>query len=54
MTDGMDCLPATFVDGELILKGSYPTTAQFATWSDLTEEALVKKPKVRLSIGVTK
>lgn len=52
MTDGMDSLPATFVDGELVLKGSYPTTAQFAQWSGISEAELVKKPKVRLSIGV--
>lgn len=52
MTDGMDSLPATFVDGELVLKGSYPTTAQFAQWSGISEDELVKKPKVRLSIGV--
>ena len=51
MTDGMDSLPATFVDGELVLKGSYPTTAQFANWSGISEDELVKKPKVRLSIG---
>lgn len=51
MTDGMDSLPATFVDGELVLKGSYPATAQFAEWSGLSEEELVKKPKIRLSLG---
>ncbi|WP_274306975.1 arsenite efflux transporter metallochaperone ArsD [Solibacillus daqui] len=54
MTDGMDSLPATFVGGELVLKGSYPTTAQFAEWSGLNEEELVKKPKLRISIGVDK
>ena len=52
MMDGMDYLPATFVDGELVLKGSYPTTAQFTEWSGLSEEELVKKPKIRLSLGV--
>lgn len=50
MAEGMDCLPATFVDGELVAKGSYPTNAQFAEWSGLSEEELVKKPKVRLSL----
>lgn len=47
---GMDVLPATFVDGKLICKGHYPTNAQFVEWSGLSEEELVKKPKVRLSL----
>lgn len=54
MAEGMDCLPATFVDGELVLKGQYPITALFAEWSGLNEEELVKKPKIRLSVGVDK
>ncbi len=54
MAEGMECLPATFVEDELVLKGSYPTTAQFAEWTGLSEEELLKKPKVRLSIGVKK
>ncbi|TSI05753.1 arsenite efflux transporter metallochaperone ArsD [Lysinibacillus sp. BW-2-10] len=49
-SEGMDVLPATFVDGKLICKGHYPTNAQFADWSGLTEEELVNKPKVRLSL----
>lgn len=49
-SEGMDILPATFVDGELICKGHYPTNTQFAKWSGLSEEELVKKPKVRLSL----
>ena len=51
MTDGIDSLPATFVDGELVLKGIYPATAQFAEWSGLSEEELLEKPKIRLSVG---
>ena len=54
MAEGMDCLPAIFVDGELVIKGSYPTNAQFAEWTGLAEEELVKKPKVRLSLGEVK
>lgn len=49
-SEGMDVLPATFVDGELVCKGVYPTNAQFAEWSGLSEKELVKKPKIRLSV----
>ena len=51
MAEGMDCLPLTFVDDELVLKGSYPTTEQFVAWAGLSEEELLKKPKIRLSAG---
>lgn len=54
MAEGMDCLPVTIIDDEVVLKGSYPTTAQFAEWTGLSEEVLLKKPKVRLSLGGNK
>lgn len=30
--EGMEALPAIFIDGELALKGSYPDTKQCAAW----------------------
>lgn len=51
MVEGMECLPVIFIDDELVLKGRYPTTAQFSEWTGLSEEELAKKPKVRLSLG---
>ncbi|WP_281176737.1 arsenic metallochaperone ArsD family protein [Lysinibacillus contaminans] len=50
MSEGMDALPATFVDFGLLCKGKYPTNEQFSHWSGLSEEELVQKPKVRLSL----
>jgi len=50
VNEGMDALPATLVDGEIICKGHYPSNAQFAEWSGLSEEDILKKPRVRLSL----
>lgn len=49
-SEGMSVLPSTYVDGELVVKGHYPTTAQFSEWTGLTEGDLVKKPRIRLSV----
>ncbi|MGA3603358.1 arsenic metallochaperone ArsD family protein, partial [Lysinibacillus agricola] len=38
MSEGIDALPATFVDGELLCKGQYPTNEQLSPWSGLSEE----------------
>ncbi|WP_227011426.1 arsenic metallochaperone ArsD family protein [Paenibacillus lutimineralis] len=38
------------MDGELLCKGKYPTNEQFSHWSGLSEEELLQKPKVRLSL----
>ncbi|BDH63575.1 arsenic resistance operon repressor [Ureibacillus massiliensis 4400831 = CIP 108448 = CCUG 49529] len=48
--EGLEALPATFIDGELICKGAYPTNSQFSKWTGLTEEELLQKPKVRISL----
>ncbi|AJK88480.1 arsenite efflux transporter metallochaperone ArsD [Lysinibacillus fusiformis] len=50
VSEGMDALPATFVDGELLCKGIYPTNEQFSQWLGLSEDELLQKPKVRLSL----
>ncbi|MEO1814244.1 MAG: arsenic metallochaperone ArsD family protein [Acetobacterium sp.] len=38
---GLDVLPITVVDGEIIRKGSYPSNLDLATWSGMTQEELV-------------
>lgn len=45
MNNGMDSLASTLVDGELVLKGKYPTTVQFAEWSGFNNGAYDPKPQ---------
>jgi len=45
---GMDALPATVVDGQLMKEGVYPTTAELATWTGIDEKDLtVRKPSAK-------
>lgn len=45
---GMDALPATVVDGQLMKEGIYPTTAELATWTGIDEkELMVEKPSTK-------
>jgi len=39
--NGLDALPITVVDGEIIRQGSYPSNLDLATWSGMTQEELV-------------
>ncbi|WP_416148890.1 arsenite efflux transporter metallochaperone ArsD [Salipaludibacillus sp. HK11] len=44
--EGPDGLPATVVDGELVLHGRYPSLSEFAEWFEFNEEDLkVNLPK---------
>lgn len=45
---GMDALPATVVDGQLMKEGVYPTTAELASWTEMDEKELtVAKPSAK-------
>ncbi|UUV26939.1 arsenite efflux transporter metallochaperone ArsD [Lysinibacillus capsici] len=48
MSEGIDALPATFVDGELLCKGIYPTNEQFSQWSGLFRRRITTKAKSTL------
>lgn len=50
MDEGLDCLPITFVDGVLAVKGRYPSTEDFSEWTGRSAEELAQKPKIRLNI----
>ncbi|WP_017434556.1 arsenite efflux transporter metallochaperone ArsD [Saccharococcus caldoxylosilyticus] len=51
---GPDVLPIVLVDGEVIKEKGYPTNAELAELTGMTEEELSQKPKVRLSLNVKK
>jgi hypothetical protein len=34
--DGVDILPVTLVDGEIVKKGGYPTNEEFSLWTGLS------------------
>lgn len=38
---GMDALPATVVDGQLMKDGAYPSTTELALWADIDEKDLI-------------
>ncbi|WP_227936732.1 arsenite efflux transporter metallochaperone ArsD [Alkalihalobacillus deserti] len=42
--EGIDALPTTIVDGEIKLKGQYPTNEQLAKWANVPTEVLSKQP----------
>lgn len=43
MKEGAEQLPATTVDGEIVVKGLYPTNKQIAEWLNISEEELTVK-----------
>lgn len=43
--EGVDVLPTILVDGEIKLKGSYPTNEQLAEWAGVSTDLLTKQPK---------
>lgn len=54
MEKGPDVLPVIVVDGEVVKEAGYPTNAELASLTGMTEEELSQKPKVRLSLNVKK
>jgi hypothetical protein len=45
-TDGIDKLPATVLDDEIVITGRYPTNAEFVQLLDLSADSLGQKPGV--------
>lgn len=43
MKEGVEKLPVTTVDGEIVVKGAYPTNKQIAEWLNISEEKLTVK-----------
>jgi hypothetical protein len=43
--NGVDSLPATMVDGEIVLTGRYPTNEEIAKFLDIQASMLDEKPK---------
>lgn len=43
MKESADTLPITTLDGEVVLKGSYPTNKQISEWLNVPEEELTNK-----------
>ena len=43
MQEGAEKLPITTVDGEISVKGAYPTNQQIAEWVGIAEEELTNK-----------
>ncbi|ARK31574.1 arsenite efflux transporter metallochaperone ArsD [Halalkalibacter krulwichiae] len=42
--EGIESLPTIIVDGEIKLKGRYPTNEELAQWGDVSAEFLTKQP----------
>lgn len=42
-THGVEGLPATTLDGEIVLSGRYPTNAEIAAWLELPADLLSEK-----------
>lgn len=42
---GADALPVVLLDGEIAMVSEYPSNDQLATWFDIDEEELKKKPE---------
>lgn len=43
MNESVEVFPITTLDGEIVLKKSYPTNAQIAEWLDVPESELIVK-----------
>lgn len=51
MKKGVDVLPVTMVDGEIVKVGSYPTNDEFCTSLEISEELLKAEPKKTNNCG---
>jgi hypothetical protein len=49
---GVDVLPATFVDGQLVKERMYPTNQELADWTGVSLDKLSKKPQFRIKLNV--
>ncbi|PEI64853.1 arsenite efflux transporter metallochaperone ArsD [Bacillus toyonensis] len=54
MEKGPDVLPVTVLDGKVIKERAHLTTEELSQLTNLTEEELSQKPKVRLNLNVKK
>lgn len=43
MNEGVDALPITLVDGEVVRRGEYPSNDELMAWSSITQDELVRK-----------
>lgn len=46
MTGDLDKLPATTVDGKIVLTGRYPTNEEFAAFLEVPQEFVGEQPKI--------
>lgn len=49
---GVDALPVTLLDGEIVKVGEYPTNEEFAQWLEVSVEELTQKPRTTISIKI--
>lgn len=51
---GVESLPVTFVDGEVVKTGDYPTVQEFAEWFgvDATDLQTIKQPSNPLNVKI--
>lgn len=49
---GPDVMPIVIVDGQVVKERNYPSNEELCAWTGLSEDELIKKPKVRLEIKV--
>jgi len=47
---GVDALPVTLLDEEVVKVGEYPTNEEFAEWLEVSVDELTKKPRIRVSV----
>ncbi|MCA1203322.1 MULTISPECIES: arsenite efflux transporter metallochaperone ArsD [Bacillaceae] len=47
---GVDALPITLLDNEVVRVGTYPTNEDFAEWFETKTDELTQKPRVRVSM----
>lgn len=53
-SEGVDALPVTVVDGNLVKKGMYPTNQELADWSGVSIDEISKKPQFQIKLNVSK
>ena len=51
MTQGVDILPVTLLEGEVVKKGSYPSNAELCSFLELPEDTLKVKQGRALNMG---
>ncbi|WP_157418911.1 arsenite efflux transporter metallochaperone ArsD [Bacillus cereus] len=54
MDKGPDVLPVTLVDGVIVKERVHLTNEELAQLTNMTEEELSQKPKIRLNVNVKK